>query len=62
MRINDLIDILEGTREEYGNAEVILTDVDNPAEAFIIKNVAVEDQDADDAGSTGIVFINGKSD
>lgn len=62
MRINDLIEVLEGTREEYGNAEVILTDVDNPAEAFIIKNVAVEYQDSDDAGAIGIVFINGKSD
>lgn len=62
MRINDLIEILVHTRNEYGNAQVLMTDVDNPADVFIIKKVAVEDQDADDEGAVGIVFIDAKAD
>lgn len=62
MRINDLIEVLEGTRDEYGNVEVLISDVDNPAASSVIKNVIVEDMDADDTGATGIAFINTQAD
>lgn len=62
MRINDLIEVLEGTRDKYGNVEVLISDVDNPAASSVIKNVIVEDMDADDAGATGIAFINTQAD
>lgn len=62
MRINDLIEVLEGTRDEYGNVEVLISDVDNPAASSVIKNVIVDDMDADDTGATGIAFINTQAD
>lgn len=62
MRINDVIDNLLELRNEYGNAEVFITDIEAPADVFIIKNYAVEDQDTDEVGATGIVFINSQKD
>lgn len=62
MRINDVIDNLLELRNEYGNAEVFITDIEAPADVFIIKSYAVEDQDPDEVGATGIVFIDSQKD
>lgn len=62
MRINDVIDNLLELRNEYGNAEVFITDVEAPADVFTIKSYAVEDQDADEVGATGVVFIDSRKD